>query len=92
MQTPLGRVADIHAWTFSNRLQPFQNFYVVGVVLGILRKFFRQPFSPGKIVNFAEILWGYINLSTSIILPKSRPKVKPNRCRNLLIFGRFFSA
>jgi hypothetical protein len=49
MQTPLGRVADIHAWTFSNSLQPFQNFYVVGVVRGILRSFFVGHFHPEKL-------------------------------------------
>jgi hypothetical protein len=39
VETSLARVTDIHARPFSNGLQAFQNLYVIGIVIGVLRGF-----------------------------------------------------
>ncbi len=39
VETSLARVTDIHAWPFSNGFQAFQNLYVIGIVIGVLRGF-----------------------------------------------------
>src|SRR4029453_3013888 len=34
MKSPLTGVTNVHSWTLSDRLQPFQNFYVIRFIIG----------------------------------------------------------